>query len=73
MITLKHAAGIVAAALSVAAVMQYGITTHARNAALRRNVAFAKRLSMRHWLEVSQQVTRLRRCRIPTMMLSADF
>jgi Family of unknown function (DUF6130) len=31
MITLKHAAGIVAAALSVAAVMQYGITTHAQN------------------------------------------
>ena len=39
---------------------------------LRKHVAFAKRLSMRHWLEVSQQVTRLRRCRIP-MMLSADF
>ena len=32
MITLKHAAGNVAAALSVAALMQYGTTTHAQNA-----------------------------------------
>jgi hypothetical protein len=32
MITLKHAAGTVAATLSVVALTQYGITTHAQNA-----------------------------------------
>lgn len=32
MISLKHAAGNVATALSVAALMQYGLTTHAQNA-----------------------------------------
>jgi hypothetical protein len=32
MVTLKHAAGNVAAALSVATLMHYGMTTHAQNA-----------------------------------------
>jgi hypothetical protein len=41
--------------------------------ALRKNIAFAKQLSMRHSLELSRQVTRRRRFRILTMMLPAEF